>query len=377
MSGTLSDLNPGTRVLLGPGPSAVPPRVLRAMATPLVGHLDPDFIQILSEIRRLVQFAFQTSNPLSLAISGTGTAAMEAALSNLIQPGDRVLACVQGFFGERLAEMAGRYGGRVERLERPWGHVFDPDQVAAAVRSHSPRLVTLVHAETSTGALQPEIAAIAAACHATGALLILDCVTSLGALPVEIDAWDVDVAYSAGQKGLSAPPGLSPITVGERAREAIAARSAPPPVFYFDLNLLGKYWSDTPAYHHTAPISTAYALREALRLVEEEGLPARFERHAANAKRLWAGLEALDVALLVEPAHRLVSLTTPRIPSGWDEAGLRRRLLSDYGIEIAGGFGPLAGKIWRIGLMGHSCQQANVVLLLAALEELLRGPSKK
>jgi alanine-glyoxylate transaminase/serine-glyoxylate transaminase/serine-pyruvate transaminase len=267
--------------------------------------------------------------------------------------------------------MAARFGAQVERLERQWGEVFDPEDVRKAIAANPPRVVTLVHAETSTGALQPGVAEIASACHDVGALLVLDCVTSLGALPVEIDAWQVDVAYSAGQKGLSAPPGLSPITVSEQAREAIASRPVPPTSFYFDLNLLGKYWSDTPAYHHTAPISTAYALREALRIVEEEGLTQRFERHAANARLLWSGLEGLDLALLVDPPHRLVSLSTPQIPSGRDEAELRRRLLVEFGIEIAGGFGPLAGKIWRIGLMGHSSRKENVVLLLAALEEVL------
>jgi alanine-glyoxylate transaminase/serine-glyoxylate transaminase/serine-pyruvate transaminase len=366
----LPELNPSPRLLLGPGPSMVHPRVLRSMATPLVGHLDPDFITILADVRRLLQYAFQTSNEWTLAISGTGTAGMEAALGNLIEPGDRVLACIHGFFGQRLADMARRYGAAVEPLEVPWGKTFDPDAIRAALRTVRPKLVTLVHAETSTGARQPEIQAISRAVHDAGALLILDVVTSLGGLPVTIDDWDVDVAYSASQKGLSAPPGLAPLTVGERALQAIRKRSQPPP-FYFDLVQLQRYWGDPPAYHHTAPISTFYALREALRLVAEEGLEARHRRHQENAEILWRGLEALGMPLLVEAPLRLPTLSTPRLPAGVEDAALRRRLLDEFKIEIAGGFGPLAGSIWRIGLMGHSSQKANVVLLLAALKELL------
>jgi alanine-glyoxylate transaminase/serine-glyoxylate transaminase/serine-pyruvate transaminase len=250
--------------------------------------------------------------------------------------------------------------------------VFDPDEIAAALRAHPAKVVTLVHAETSTGALQPEIGAIAQACHQLGALLVLDCVTSLAGLPVEVDAWGVDIAYSAAQKALSAPPGLAPITVSPRAHKVITQRSSPPPVFYFDLRLLERYWSDKPAYHHTAPISTTYALREALRMVHEEGLSARYDRHRANAEILWQGLEALDLPMFVPPQLRLTTLTTPQLPTGLDDAGIRRRLLEEYNVEIAGGFGPLAGKVWRIGLMGHSSRKENVRLLLAALEDLLR-----
>lgn len=367
----LPDLDPAPRLLLGPGPSMVPARVLRAMATPLVGHLDPGFLQVMADIRDLLRLVFQTGNEWTLAVSGTGTAAMETALGNLTEPGDRVLACIHGYFGDRLAEIARRHGAEVRRLERAWGEVFDPDEIRRALRSEPVKLVTLVHAETSTGALQPGIGEIAAAVHQAGAMLVLDCVTSLGAVPVEIDAWGVDVAYSAGQKGISAPPGLSPITIGPRARQAIEGRRSPPASFYFDVKLLAKYWSDSPAYHHTAPISTGYALREALRLVQEEGLAARFARHQANAEQLWRGLEELHLPLLVPPAHRLPSLTTPRLPDGLDEAALRLRLLTDYNIEIAGGFGPLAGKVWRIGLMGHSSRKENVVTLLGALREIL------
>jgi alanine-glyoxylate transaminase/serine-glyoxylate transaminase/serine-pyruvate transaminase len=341
------------------------------MATPLVGHLDPDFLAILQDIRHMLRQVFGTQNEMTLAVSGTGTSAMEAALGNLLEPGDSMLACVQGYFGDRLAEIGRRYGAEVERLERPWGSVLDPEALDGALRRRPAKVVTLVHAETSTGALQPEIAALADICHRHDALMVLDCVTSLGGIAVEIDRWGVDVAYGASQKALSAPPGLAPITVGPRARQAIAGRHTPPPVFYFDLTLLDRYWGDQPSYHHTAPISTAYAFREALRLALEEGLETRYARHRENAERLWQGLEALDLPLLVPGPHRLTTLSTPRLPGTWDEAAMRRQLLERYGIEIAGGFGPLAGKVWRIGLMGYSSRRENVLTLLAALEELL------
>lgn len=371
MSSVDHDLDPSPRLLLGPGPSQVPARVLRAMATPLVGHLDPDFIAVLMDIQTMLRMVFQTHNRLTLAVSGTGTSAMEAALANLVEPGDPLLACVHGYFGDRLAEIARRLGAKVDRLEVPWGNTFEADAIAQALNKRPARVVTLVHAETSTGALQPDIAAIAEACHRHDAVLVLDCVTSLGGLPVEVDAWGVDVAYSASQKCLSAPPGMAPITVSLRAEDKIRSRRAPVSSFYLDLALLGKYWSESPVYHHTAPISLAYALREALRLVKEEGLEKRFDRHRRNAERLWQGLEALGLPLLVPEPLRLPSLSTPRLPAGIDDAGARRRLLQDYNIEIAGGFGPLAGTVWRIGLMGHSSRRENVVTLLGALREVL------
>lgn len=365
------DLNPSPRVLLGPGPSAVHPRTLRAMATPLVGHLDPDFLHIMAEVKELLRPLFATENPLTIAIPGTGTAAMEAALSNLLEGGDQVLSLVHGYFGERLAMMAERYGAAVHRVAKPWGEAFLPGEIEAELAEGEYKVVTLVHAETSTGSFQPEIGEVGRMCQAAGALLVLDCVTSLGGSPVLVDEWGVDVAYSAGQKSLSAPPGLSPITVGERARRAIESRKSPPPVFYFDLLQLETYWGDQPAYHHTAPITTMYGLREALRLAHEEGLEARFERHRRNAEILWRGLEELDFDLLVPEARRIPQLTTPKVQTGLDETAIRNALLERFGIEIAGGFGPLAGKIWRIGLMGHSSSEANVRLLLAALRRLM------
>ncbi len=366
-----TDLNPAPRILLGPGPSMVHPRVLRAMAAPLVGHLDPDFIAIMDEVQELLRFVFQTGNELTLPISGTGSAAMEAALCNFIEPGDNVLVAVKGYFGERLCDMASRYGAQVDRLERPWGEVFDPDEIDAALGKKQYKLLALVHAETSTGALQPDIGAIAAAAHRHGALLVLDTATSLGGLPVEIDTWEVDVAYSGAQKSLSSTPGASPLTVSPRASEVLHNRQTPVANFYLDLTLLERYWGEARAYHHTAPISAIYALREALRLVAEEGLEARFARHQANAEMLWEGLEALDLPPLVPPEIRIPTLTTPRLSPAIDDAATRRRLLEEYNIEIAGGFGPLAGQIWRIGLMGFSSRPENVLLLLAALKGVL------
>jgi len=365
------DLEVSPRVLLGPGPSMVHPRVLRAMSTPLVGHLDPQFIQVMNEVQDLLRYVFQTKNELTIPVSGTGSAGMEAALCNFIEPGDDVLIAVNGYFGGRLADMAARYGAQVDTVERPWGEVFDPDEIETALKRKSYKLLALVHAETSTGALQPHIGEIAAAAHRHGALLVLDTVTSLGGLPVEIDAWDVDVAYSGTQKCLSCPPGLAPLTVSERAREVLRNREHKVANWYLDLTLVEKYWGDERTYHHTAPISMNYALREALRLVAEEGLEARFERHRRHAEMLWDGLEAMGISMLVPREHRLTTLTTPKVPAGVDEVAVRKRLLSEYNIEIAGGFGPLKGQIWRIGLMGFSSRKENVALLLTALKDVL------
>ena len=367
-----TDLNVSPRILLGPGPSTVSPRVLRAMATPLVGHLDPQFITLMNEVQEMLRYVFQTRNELTIPVSGTGSAGMEAALCNFIEPGDRVLVCVMGYFGERMVDMAGRYGAQVDRLDRPWGQVFDPAEVADALQGKNYKLVAMVHAETSTGACQPGIAEIAAAAHRNGTLLVLDTVTSLGGLPVEIDAWDVDVAYSGTQKNLSAPPGLAPLTVSPRARETLRNRLSPVANWYLDLTQVEKYWGKERTYHHTAPITMNYALREALRMVVEEGLEKRFARHRSNAELLWQGLEDMDLPLLVAAENRLPTLSTPQIPPTADDAGVRRCLLEDYNIEIAGGFGPLKGKVWRIGLMGFSSRRENVTLLLAALAEILR-----
>ncbi|HFC09417.1 MAG TPA: alanine--glyoxylate aminotransferase family protein [Chloroflexi bacterium] len=370
-SQTYPSLNPHPRILLGPGPSMVHPRVLSALAMPLVGHLDPDFLAIMNDVQALLRYVFQTENRVTIPVSGTGSAGMEASLCNFIEPGDAVLIAINGYFGMRLADMASRYGAEVDTLERPWGEVFDPDEIRMALRRRKYKLLALVHAETSTGALQPHIREIAAAAHDHGALLVLDTVSSLGGVPVEIDAWGVDVAYSGTQKCLSVPPGLAPLTVSERALAVLHSRSAPVANWYLDLSLVEKYWGSERTYHHTAPISMNYALREGLRLVAEEGLDARFRRHRENALLLWEGLQAMGIEMLVPAEHRLPTLTTPLVPEGVDEAAVRRRLLNEYNIEIAGGFGPLKGKIWRIGLMGFSSRRENVTLLLAALKEIL------
>lgn len=369
----VTDLNPSPRILLGPGPSMVHPRVLRAMATPLVGHLDPEFLTIMNEVQELLRYVFQTQNRLTIPVSGTGSAGMEASLANLIEPGDAVLIAINGYFGLRMAEMARRYGAEVDTIERPWGEIFDPDEIAQALKKRKYKLLALVHAETSTGALQLHIKDIVDAAHNHGALVVLDTVTSLGGLPVEVDAWGVDVAYSGTQKCLSVPPGLAPITFSERAVDALRRRKTPVISWYLDITLIEKYWGKERTYHHTAPITMIYALREGLRLVAEEGLEARFARHRANAERLWQGLEDLGLTLMVPKAYRLPTLTTVRVPEGVDEAAVRHRLLTEYNIEIAGGLGALQGQIWRIGLMGFSSRPENVELLLAALRKLLQG----
>lgn len=365
------DLNTSPRILLGPGPSMVDARVLRAMATPLVSHLDPEHVQVMDEIQELLRYVFQTENEITLPLSGTGTTGMEAGVANFIEPGDNVLVAIHGYFGDRIAEMAERYGGKVDRLEKPWGEVFTPAEIDAALAKKKYKLFAIVHGETSTGAVQPEMKAIADAAHKHGALILVDAVASLGGVPVEVDAWDLDICYSGSQKALSAPPGLAPITVGPRAWESLQNRQSKVINWYLDLTLLTQYWGKPRKYHHTAPISMNFALREALRIIAEEGLENRFARHAEMANMLYEGLAELGLSLLMPPEYRLATLTTPRLPDGLNEAAIRGMLLDLYNIEVLGGFGPLAGKVWRIGLMGHSARRENVRLLLGALEDLL------
>ena len=368
---------PPARVLLGPGPSDVHPRVLAALAAPLVGHLDPVFVAMMEEVKSLLRFVFATENALTIPISGTGSAGMEACVVNLVEPGDEVVVGVNGVFGTRLAEVATRAGATVTRVEAPWGRVVRAEQVEAALRNcRQPKLVALIHAETSTGAWQPLEDAVRLA-HDHGALFLADCVTSLGGAPVEIDRWGIDAAYSGTQKCLSCPPGLSPITFGPRAVEALRRRKTPVQSWYLDLTLLERYWGEERVYHHTAPISMNYALREALRLVAEEGLAARFARHRANHEALAAGLASLGLAFASEEGHRLPMLNAVTVPDGMDEARVRSRLLDAHGIEIGGGLGPMKGRVWRIGLMGESSRRAHVLLLLSALEDALRAEGRR
>ena len=367
---TNTDFEMPKRILLGPGPSMVHPRVLRAMTQPLVGHLDPQFLRLMTETQELLRFVFQTENELTIPITGTGSAGKESGLCNFIEPGDTVVIGVNGFFGNRLCDMAARYGATVRRLDKAWGDVFSPDEIEAELKKQKVKLVGLVHAETSTGALQP-MAQMPEVAHRHGALLLVDCVTSLGGVPVKIDEWDVDIAHSGTQKCLGCPPGLAPLTVGERARDVLRKRKTSVKNWYLDLTMIERYWGSERTYHHTAPISMNYALFEALRQLKEEGLEARFARHRRHAEMLWDVLEELGLELHVPLERRLPQLTTVRVPQGVDDGAVRRQLLNEYNIEIAGGLGELAGKVWRIGLMGYSSREENIRLLAAALKEVM------
>ncbi len=361
--------HPPQRVLMGPGPSPIDDRVMRALAAPVIGHLDPRFLECMEEVQTLLRFVFETANPMTLPISATGSGGMEAALVNLIEPGDTVAVGLNGYFGGRLAEMAGRLGGEVVGVEADWGRPIAPDQVAQALETSGARIFCLVHAETSTGVLQP-LEGLQEVVAAHGAYLVVDAVTSLGGHSVGVDRHGLDVCYAGTQKALSAPPGLAPITFSERAMERIRSRATKATSWYLDILLVDQYWGER-AYHHTAPVSLVYALREALCLIEEEGLETRWARHELNHRALVAGLEAMGLEMLVDPAHRLWTLNTVRIPDGVDDAAVRGRLLNDFSIEIGGGLGPLRGGIWRIGLMGSGSTQAHVLMLLGALEQAL------
>lgn len=368
-----SDLNPHERILLGPGPGMAAPRVVRAMATPPVGHLDPDLLAIYAEEQELLRYVFQTQNEWTFALSGTGTSGMEAALSNLIEPGDNVLVAIIGYFGERLAEIAARQGANVDKISKPLGEIFTVEEIETALKEKAYKVFAFVHAETSTGAEQLHVKEIVAAAHKQDALVVMDTVTSLGSIPLKVDAWDVDVAYSASQKGLGAPSGLAPITVNARAREVIEKRIKPVSSFYLDLKQYANYWNGAHGYHHTASASLHYALREALRMIYEEGLENIHTRMRVNAGQLWQGLEAIDVVPFIPLDYRLPPLTTAQVPSRVDPHSVRMQLLREYNIEIAAGFGSLKDQVWRIGLMGYSSRKENITLFLAALEELLEN----
>jgi alanine-glyoxylate transaminase/serine-glyoxylate transaminase/serine-pyruvate transaminase len=344
---------------------------MKAMLSPLLGHLDPEFVGIMEDIKKLLRLVFRTSNEITFPVSGTGSAGMECVMANLIEAGDEVVVGVNGAFGGRLAEIADRLGAKVHKVEAPWGRIIEPDQVALALsKIEKPKLVAIVHSETSTGVHQP-LEEISKMTHRSGALLVVDAVTSLGCVPLEIDEWSIDACYSCTQKGLGAPPGLAPVTFSERAMAAVRARKTKCRSWYLDVGLIEQYWGPDRLYHHTAPITMNYAIYEALRIVVEEGLAARFKRHIANASALVAGLKAVGIAMTAQEGHRLPQLTAITIPEGISDAKVRERLLKLFNIEIGAGLGPFKGKMWRIGLMGEGSRRENVMLVLNALEEIL------
>ena len=375
MTDDFGELNVPSRLLLGPGPSNVHPRVYRAMMAPVIGYLDPQFLQLLDDTQRPLRALFRTENDMTIAISGTGTAGMEAAIYNVVEPGDTVIVCFNGFFGDRMAQMARRCDAEVVLVEAEWGRIIEPEQVEQALKANpGAKLVAIVHGETSTGILQP-LEEISRIVHAHDALLLVDAVTSLAGCDLRIDDWGVDVCLSGTQKCLSAPPGMAPLTLSPQAMEVVAKRKEPVRSWYLDVSMLRNYWGAGKArvYHHTPPMTMLYALREALRIVLEEGLETRIVRHRRHAEALWAGVEAMGLQLHAQEGHRLPSLTTVRVPDGIDEMTLRRGLLQEHNIEVGGGIGVLQGQVWRIGLMGYNATVQNVLGLLYALEtELAR-----
>jgi len=365
------ELQPSARVLLGPGPSNVHPRVMKAMLSPVVGHLDPDFLRVMEDIKKLLRIVFQTGNEITFPVSGTGSAGMETVLANLIEDGDEVVVAVNGAFGERIADAAGRMGAKVHRVEAEWGRIVEAERLEMALKAtRQPKLLAVVHAETSTGTYQP-VEKLGPIVHSYGALMVMDAVTSLGCVPVEIDRWQIDACYSCTQKGIGAPPGLAPITFSERAMEAVRKRQQKCRSWYFDVAMIERYWGPDRLYHHTAPISMNYAIYEALRIVVEEGLEARFKRHLANSAALQKGLEAMGLELAAQPGYRLPQLTAVRVPAGIDDARVRSELLQLFNLEIGAGLGVFKGKVWRVGLMGESSRRENVMLVLNALETVL------
>jgi len=369
---TYEKFQPPKRVLLGPGPSPVEDRVLEAMAAPVLGHLDPLFLRCMDDIQEMLRYVFETDNRVTVPISATGSAGMEAALVNIIEPGDEVIVCIHGVFGERMLDIIERAGGKPVIVRAEWGQAIDRKDIEAALDTSTPRALAIVHAETSTGVLQ-DLTGLAELAHTHGALLVVDAVTSLGGHPVGVDRNGIDVCYSGTQKCLGAPPGLSPITFSERALERIRARKSKVQSWYLDMTMVEKYWGSDRTYHHTAPISMNYALREALRIVCDEGLEARWRRHELNHRALVAGVEAMGLEMNVAREHRLWSLNAIRVPDGVDDARVRGRLLNDSNIEIGGGLGPLKSKIWRIGLMGSGSSRENVRLVLDGLYRALNA----
>lgn len=366
------NLNPTPRILMGPGPSDAHPRVLNAMATPLIGHLDPEFVKLMDEVKEMTQKTLLTKNHLTFVVSAPGSAGMETCLVNLLEPGDECIIGINGVFGGRMAEIANRAGATVHKVEVPWGQIIEPAMIKAALdKCPKPKLVAMVHAETSTGACQP-LEEISDLVHNAGSLLMIDAVTSYCGVPLKVDEWNIDALYSGTQKCLSAPPGLSPVTFSDRAVKVLENRKTKVQSWFLDLTLVKNYWAGAKrAYHHTAPVSSVYALHQALSIVLEEGLENRWKRHQAVHQYLKTQLEELGFKYLVNEAHRLPNLNAVYLPNGLPEAPLRKRLLEDYNIEVGGGLGAFAGKIWRVGIMGESCTKNHVNALVGALKEML------
>jgi len=367
----LSELNTSPRILMGPGPSNVHYRVYRAMATPVIGYLDPQLLACMDEIGEMLRGLFQTKNSLTLAISATGSSGMEASFVNFVEPGDTVIVGVNGFFAERMAEVASRCGAKVIRIDQEWGKIIEPEKLIKALKDHPEvKICGIVHGETSTGVKQP-LDEIGGYCKRQDTLFVVDAVTTLGGSEVKVDEWGIDVCYSSSQKGLSVPPGLSPITVSPKAMDVLHSRKTKVQSFYLDLSLLEKYWGEQRVYHHTAPATMFYALREGLRIIFEEGLETRYKRHEMLGDRLKMELENIGFKLFAQEGYRLPMLTSVVLPNGVDDVGVRKRLLNEYNIEIGGGLGQLKGKVWRIGLMGEACKIQNILTLMGALKDIL------
>lgn len=372
MPGLIPERKPTNRLLLGPGPSTVDPRVLRALSEPTVGHLDPEFLRIMNETMTMLRYVFETGNQLTMAMSGTGSAAMETPFVNLLEPGDKAVVCTNGVFGDRMTDIVDRCRAGLITVRSPMGKPIDPQQVAEAFKNAGGKvkLLAIVQAETSTGVLQP-LEDIVRITHDNGALIVVDAVTSLGGVPVPTDRLGLDFVYSGTQKALSCPPGLGPITANETSAKLIRERKTKVQSWYLDLSMIMRYWGQERFYHHTAPVNMIYALHESLRIIQEEGLEVRFARHRQNADALIAGLQAMGLKLVVEEGYRLPTLTTVYIPEGINDAAVRGRLLNEFNIEIGGGLGELKGRIWRIGLMGYSSHKRNVLTFLSVLEDIL------
>lgn len=370
------EIDPGERVLMGPGPSNVPTQVLKAMSSPCIGHLDPYFLSLMDETQQMLRFLFQTENRLTIPVSGTGSAGMETCFVNLVEQGDEVVVCVNGVFGTRMADIVTRLGGKLIRIDGKWGRAIDPDSVRKAINGRNPKVIAVVHAETSTGVCQP-LEDLSHFAKEIGALFLVDTVTSLGGMEVALDKMGIDASYSGTQKCLSCPPGLSPLSFNSAAVKVIEKRKNPVVSWYLDMGMVSKYWGEERTYHHTAPINMTYAFHQALRLVAEEGLEARFMRHRMNHRALVAGIEAMGLSMLVPEEERLPMLNAVVIPEGANDLKVRKTLLNEFNIEVGGGLGELAGKIWRVGLMGHSSNKQNVFLFISALEAVLKGQGVK